>query len=192
MPNYKNSSFKVKAGSAPTTLGLEPEGGAILFHRGLQEMFFADGFNWLPFNQEIDSLAVSMPLEADPLDLTADTPAPFSFFDAVNYNIGDNFSTNIPAQQITSAAAHSVQLNLAFGFRVDTGNQDLTWQSLINGSTISDGYVTSVIGKNDTQRVSLSFPLEIGLGETLAFQVTAEKNTELIITDFNLGVQIIV
>ena len=185
-----NSSFKIKAGGVPTTLGTVPEPGAIVFHRNLAQMFYGDGFNWIPLQQEIDSLALEL-LPAQLYQLTADTPAPMSVFDKVIYNTGDSYTTDEPGQSITVLNNGDYQFNVSFEIAGDVNAVRAHTAMLINGVP-EDGYDAYLADRDTFYVHTLSYPKTLAANDVLTFQIECDGNDDITVRNFTMGIQNIV
>lgn len=190
MARLRDSSFKIQVGRVDTTLGTVPEAGALVFHKSLIQMFYADGFNWLPLQQEIDSLAAEE-VAARLMELVAGVAQPFSMFDSVIYNIGGSYTTNIPAGSVTIAEDGDYQFNVTLELTGNSNNIECNIAIVING-TPETGYDVGLIRRNIAEVVTLSFPKTLSANDVLTFQISTDGNDDVTIKNTSLGIQKIV
>lgn len=145
-----NSSFKVKAGSVATTLGIIPEMGAILFDESQNTPVIGDGFNWLTFTPSIDAIALVANGDIYSDAMTVGVPIePADFFSVIRYNLGTAFTVSIPGQSVTINTTGSYRINYFFNAQSDAPNTTFLFDISVDGTPLGVPIV-NFLPKKDT------------------------------------------
>ena len=99
-----NSSFKVKASSVATSVGIEPEAGALLFDRNLNTHVLGNGSAWVPVLVEpyADTFFVDMlgPLFGQRLDAAATRYSYNAFNGAIQFDSDARYTEEVIIQHV--------------------------------------------------------------------------------------------
>ena len=189
---HRNAAYKVKVGSAPTTLGFLPEAGAMLFNTDLGILFSADGFNWNPLGPggPIDSLATRLnaPLV---VALAAATPLKVTFFDTIIYNTGGSYTPDLVLQQILFNITGNYQVNSGYEVSADQNNVVFASRMVINGVP-GNAEVTTLGSKNTPYTLYGSDGVPFTAGDIVTVEFETSIACNLTYGNLSIGVQSIV
>lgn len=162
----------------------------MVYHRNLKAVFFGDGFNWLPFQRQIDSLALELETPVT-LVLQDLIQSQITYFDGELYNIGTMFTSDIPGQTVTFNNDGGAWFNIHWTGQSDTGNLTLLLEGLLNGVQVYSQEVF-MDQRNVPYLFSNTLPLDVLTNDVLTLVVTPDRDADLIISGVAMGVQKVV